>query len=63
MVMFVLIGGFGNFLMFLMVGGFDMVFLRLNNISFWLLLFSLLLLIFLVCIEGGVGIFLCLNSN
>ena len=55
MIMPAMIGGFGNWLVPLMIGAPDMAFPRMNNISFWLLPFSLLLLVLSMFVEGDSG--------
>jgi len=54
-VMPAMIGGFGNWMVPLLIGAPDMAFPRLNNISFWLLIPSILLLLLSAFVEGGVG--------
>ena len=55
MVMPAFIGGFGNWLLPLLIGAADMAFPRLNNLSFWLMPPSFILLLGSAFIEMGAG--------
>jgi retron-type reverse transcriptase len=55
MVMPGMMGGFGNFFAPLLIGAVDMAFPRLNNISLWLLIPSLFLLLASSFVETGAG--------
>jgi cytochrome c oxidase subunit 1 len=56
MVMPFMIGGLGNIIVPIQIGSPDMVFPRFNNLSFWLLPFSMVFLMMSMFIENGCGV-------